>query len=67
MKKLVILGVMVLLLSACHKNTHVKYEYYDFNGNYGISESCKIGNDDLICKRENDYIKVSQYSEINEK
>ncbi len=66
MKRLLFLGVMVTLLSGCGTNSQERYEYYDFEGNYGTSIDCKSTSDDLVCKTDMGYVKVSQYSKINE-
>ena len=41
-----------------------KYEFYDLDGNPGISTNCKIVEEGLICEVKNQFVPVGQYSKI---
>lgn len=67
MKKIIIIGVMVVIVVMVilgFKRADKKFEYFDFDGNYGISSDCKSTIDNLICKTDKGWIEVYQYSEI---
>ena len=41
-----------------------KYEFYDLDGNPGISTNCKIVEEGLVCEVKNQFVPVGQYSKI---
>lgn len=68
--KKIMLAVLILFLIAItllilgfQKNK--KYEFYDFNGNFGTSPNCEIKSETLICDVNGYDIPVSQYSRIS--
>ena len=67
MKKAII-GVMVAFVTMIvlgFQNIDKKYEYYDFKDNYGTSLNCNDDNEILTCLTKKGWIKVKQYSEVN--
>lgn len=62
---MLLLVLIILSLILNHKNDEL-YEYYDLNGDYGISNKCIKNTENLICLKKNQYIQVMQYSKIEE-
>lgn len=68
--KKIILAIFILFLIAITLlilgfQINKKYEFYDFNGNFGTSPNCEIKNETLICDVNGYDIPVSQYSRIS--
>lgn len=66
-KKILTIAFLLVLIILCVflKNKQL-YEYYDLNGEYGISIKCVTNPENLICLKKDSFIQVMQYSEIEE-
>lgn len=62
MKKLIIIGVLVALITGCESESKT-YEYYDLENNYGTSSQCELTNEGAKCLINGDMVLVSQFSE----
>lgn len=62
MKKIIIIGVLVALITGC-ESKQTTYEYYDLENNYGTSSQCELTNEGAKCLINGDMVLVSQFSE----
>lgn len=62
MKKIIIIGVLVALITGCESESKT-YEYYDINGIYGTSSQCELTESGAMCLINGDMVLVSQFSE----
>lgn len=62
MKKIIIIGVLVALITGC-KSKSTTYEYYDLENNYGTSSQCELTDEGAKCLINGDMVLVSQFSE----
>ena len=63
---IVFLLVLIILSLILNRKSNELYEYYDLNGDYGISNECIKNTENLICLKEDKYIQVMQYSKMEE-
>ena len=66
MKKVIIIGVLVALITGC-KSKQTTYEYYDLKNNYGTSSRCELTENGAMCLINGDMVLVNQFSEKEEK
>ena len=68
MKKTFLGGMVVAIIVMIvlgFQNIKKEYEFYDLNGNYGMSLNCD-DKDKLTCLTKDGWIEVSQYSEVTQ-
>jgi len=66
MKKTFLGGMVVAIIVMIvlgFQNIKKEYEFYDLDGNYGMSLNC-TSNDKAMCLTKDGWIEVSQYSEV---
>ncbi len=67
-EKIIIICLILILICISYLVLNLilkpKYEFYDLDGNSGISTNCKIIEEGLVCEVKNQFIPVGQYSKI---
>ena len=67
-EKIIIICLILILICISYLVLNLilkpKYEFYDLDGNPGISTNCKIVEEGLVCEVKNQFVPVGQYSKI---